>query len=101
MTSIPRPAQAPASRSGPLRRRRRLHQMTRRDIIVLSVLLGIPVLLDVALIWATTAASVGLSFTSFNGVSTIKWIGVRNYEQIFTIYEPFWRAVRNNLLWLV
>jgi multiple sugar transport system permease protein len=64
------------------------------------VLLGIPVALDLALIWATTVASIGLSFTSYNGVTAIKWVGWRNYEQIFTIYEPFWRAVRNNLLWL-
>jgi multiple sugar transport system permease protein len=41
-----------------------------------------------------------LSFTSYNGVTAIKWVGWRNYDQIFTIYEPFWRAVRNNLLWL-
>jgi multiple sugar transport system permease protein len=81
-------------------RRRRLGRFTRRDIVVLSVLLAIPVLFDLSLIWATTAASVGLSFTSYNGVTAIQWIGLRNYEQIFTIYEPFWRAVRNNLLWL-
>lgn len=67
---------------------------------MLAVLLGIPVALDLALIWATTVASIGLSFTSYNGVTAIKWVGWRNYEQIFTIYEPFWRAVRNNLLWL-
>jgi multiple sugar transport system permease protein len=77
-----------------------LGRFTRRDIVVLSVLLAIPVLFDLSLIWATTAASVGLSFTSYNGVTAIQWIGLRNYEQIFTIYEPFWRAVRNNLLWL-
>jgi multiple sugar transport system permease protein len=58
------------------------------------------VLLDLALIWATTVASIGFSFTSYNGVTDVKWIGLRNYEQIFTIYEPFWRAVRNNVLWL-
>jgi multiple sugar transport system permease protein len=46
------------------------------------------------------SSAIGLSFTSYNGVTDIKWIGWRNYELIFTIYEPFWRAVRNNLLWL-
>jgi multiple sugar transport system permease protein len=93
-------AQAPAARPAPARRRRRLARFSRRDIVTLAVLLAIPVLLDLALIWATTAASIGLSFTSYNGVTEVTWIGLRNYDQIFTIYEPFWRAVRNNLLWL-
>src|SRR6185436_7555020 len=83
------------------RRRRRINRLTGRDMVVVGVILGIAVVLDIALIWATTSASIGLSFTSFNGVTAPKWIGLRNYHQIVTIYEPFWRAVRNNLLWLV
>ena len=102
MTSSPLTAPAPATSTNPVggRRRRRLRRFTRRDVGVLAVLLGIPVALDLALIWATTIASIGLSLTSYNGVTAIKWVGWRNYDQIFTIYEPFWRAVRNNLLWL-
>jgi len=96
----PLTAEAPAPTTSPGRRRRRAGRLSRRDIVVLSVLLGIPILLDLALIWATTLSSIGLSFTSYNGVTDIKWVGLRNYDQIFTIYEPFWRAVRNNLLWL-
>ncbi len=98
MTATSSVTQAPALR--PTARRRRLGRFTRRDIVVLSILLAIPVLFDLALIWATTAASIGLSFTSYNGVTAVQWIGLRNYDQILTIYEPFWRAVRNNLLWL-
>jgi len=102
VTSSPLTAAAPATSTSPVggRRRRRLRRFTRRDVGVLVLLLGIPVALDLALIWATTIASIGLSFTSYNGVTAIKWVGWRNYDQIFTIYEPFWRAVRNNLLWL-
>ena len=102
MTSSPLTAEAPAPRTTQVRgrRRRRLSKLTRRDVVVLSVLLAIPILLNLALIWATTFASIGLSFTSYNGVTTVEWIGMRNYTQIFTIYEPFWGAVRNNLLWL-
>jgi len=102
VTSSPLTAPAPATSTNPVggRRRRRLRRFTRRDVGVLAALLGIPVALDLALIWATTIASIGLSFTSYNGVTAIKWVGWRNYDQIFTIYEPFWRAVRNNLLWL-
>ncbi len=99
-TSSPLTAEAPAPQTRPVRGRRRLGRFTTKDVVVLAVLLAIPVLLDLALIWATTAASIGLSFTSYNGVTAIKWIGIENYHQIFTIYEPFWRAVRNNLLWL-
>lgn len=89
-----------ASASQPTARRRRLGRFSRRDVVILVVLVGIPVLMDLALIWATTASSIGLSFTSYNGVTEMKWVGLRNYDQIFTIYEPFWRAVRNNVLWL-
>ena len=100
--SSPLTAEAPAPADQPVgrRRRRRSRKLAGRDIAVLSGLLAIPVLLDVALIWATTLSSVGLSFSSYNGVTDVQWVGLRNYEQIFTIYEPFWRAVRNNLLWL-
>jgi multiple sugar transport system permease protein len=102
VTSSPLTAEARAPRTTKVRgrRRRRLSKLTRRDVTVLSVLLAIPVLLSLALIWATTAASIGLSFTSYNGVTAVKWIGTRNYTQIVTIYEPFWGAVRNNMLWL-
>src|SRR5215468_8784119 len=60
VTSSPLTAEAPAPRTEPVRggRRRRLSRLTKRDITVLSVLLAIPVLLDLALIWATTIASI-------------------------------------------
>src|SRR3954471_8218559 len=96
----PLTAEAPAPTTSSGRRRRRVGRLNGRDVVVLSVLLGIPIVLDLAPIWATTLSSIGLSFTSYSGVTDIKWVGLRNYDQIFTIYEPFWRAVRNNLLWL-
>jgi multiple sugar transport system permease protein len=100
VTSTPLRAQAPATEATAARRRRRLSRFTRRDIAILSVLLGIPVLLDIALIWGTTLTSIGLSFTDYNGITSPKGVGLRNYHEIVTIYEPFWRAIRNNLLWL-
>jgi multiple sugar transport system permease protein len=92
--------QASAPRTTPVRGRRRLRRFSGRELALLCGLLGFAIALDLALVWATTAASIGFSFTSYNGVTEVKWIGLRNYEQIFTIYEPFWRAVRNNVLWL-
>jgi multiple sugar transport system permease protein len=86
--------------SGGRRSRRRIRKLTSRDILTLSILLGIPVLLDLALIWGPTIASVGLSFTNWDGISSIKPVGTRNYHTIFSIYPLFWPAVRHNLLWL-
>jgi multiple sugar transport system permease protein len=45
-----------------------------------------------------------LSFSSWDGIgdlSTIKWVGFRNYIDIFTAYPRFWPAVQHNLIWLV
>jgi multiple sugar transport system permease protein len=97
------PAATSALPAGPDRgrgRRRRLRRFTHRDRGVLLALIGLPVLLDIVLIWGTSLASIGLSFTAYNGITPPTWVGLRNYDQIVTIYEPFWRAVRNNLLWL-
>jgi multiple sugar transport system permease protein len=86
--------------AGGRRPRRRIRRLTPRDVLTLSVLLGIPVVLDLALIWGPTVASVFLSFTSWDGVSPIKTVGTRNYHTIFNVYPLFWPAVRHNLLWL-
>lgn len=90
---------APAPRDIP--RRRRVTRFTTRDVVVVSVLLGIPVLLDAALIWGPTLASIGLSFTSWNGVGPIKPAGIQNYNNIVNNYPPFWPAARHNLIWLL
>jgi multiple sugar transport system permease protein len=81
-------------------RRRRFKRFTPRDWIVLIVLMGIALFLDLAIIWGPTVASVALSFTRWDGISPIQPIGLKNYHDIFTIYPPFWPAVRHNLLWL-
>ncbi|GGN50092.1 sugar ABC transporter permease [Streptomyces albiflavescens] len=81
--------------------RRRLRRFTRRDVVVLSVLLGIPILLDIVIIWGPTLASVGLSFTSWDGVGDIHWVGGDNYKNMVENYPVFWPAVRHNILWLL
>ncbi|SCF61957.1 carbohydrate ABC transporter permease [Streptomyces sp. Ncost-T10-10d] len=80
--------------------RRVSRRFTGRDLAVLGVLLGIPVLLDIAIVWGPTLASVVLSFTSWDGIGDIKWVGTQNYENLFTNYPQFWPAARHNLLWL-
>ncbi|MER7790626.1 sugar ABC transporter permease [Streptomyces sp. NPDC097640] len=81
-------------------RRRGPRKFTTRDLAVIGVLLGIPVLLDLILVWGPTLASIGLSFTSWDGIGDLRWVGVDNYRILFTDYPPFWPAARNNLLWL-
>jgi ABC-type sugar transport system permease subunit len=85
------------------KRRGRLSRLTRRDKLVLFVMCGIPTILLIAFVWFPALASVGLSFTSWDGIGglgTIKWVGFQNYHQIFTIYPPFGPALRHNVIWL-
>jgi multiple sugar transport system permease protein len=84
-------------------RRRRGARFTRRDKIVLGVMMGVPTLMLIAFVWLPAIGSIVLSFSRWDGIGgfdTIQWIGPRNYREIFTIYPPFWPAVRHNLLWL-
>jgi multiple sugar transport system permease protein len=108
----------PLAATAPGRRRRRLHTLTRRDKIVAALMLGIPLLLDLAFIWFPALASVFLSFTKWTGVGSIKLQscsnfpsapgipqpgclnGVQNYKQAFTNYPDFWPAVEHNAIWL-
>src|SRR3954454_226406 len=86
------------------KRRGRLSRLTKRDKLVLFVMWGIPTILLIAFVWFPAMASVGLSFTSWDGIGglgTIKWVGTQNYDQIFSIYPPFGPALRHNVIWLV
>src|SRR6266566_2058902 len=97
MATVPRTAPA-----GP-RARRRARKLTRTDKIVLAVMVGIPAALHIGLVWVPTLGSIALSFSRWEGVGgfdTIQWIRTLNYRQIFTIYPPFWPAVRHNVIWL-
>lgn len=92
---------APATQPPPRRRRRRV--LTRTDRLVLTLMIGIPTLVHVVLVWVPTVISVLLSFARWDGIggfSTAKFIGLQNYRDIFTIYPPFWPALRHNLIWL-
>jgi len=84
-------------------RRRRVRRLTRRDVVVMVVMLGIPLALDLAFIWLPTLGSVYLSFTNWNGIGGLKSakvVGGTNYSNIVHYYTPFWPAVRHNVIWL-
>jgi len=85
------------------RPRRRYSLLTRHDKLLLTLMVGIPLLLDLILIWGPAAASVGFSFTNWSGIGAISpdnFIGVKNYQNLFTSYIFFWPALRHNLIWL-
>ncbi|WP_081993779.1 carbohydrate ABC transporter permease [Kocuria sp. ZOR0020] len=63
-------------------------------------MLGVPALVVSAFIWGPALASVGLSFTRWNGITDPVFIGVDNYQNVTQGYPPFWPAFRNNVLWL-
>jgi len=84
-------------------RRGRAVRLSSRDKLALTLMVGIPLVLVGGLIWFPTFASIGLSFTSWDGIggiTTAQWIGTENYQQVATIYPGFWPAVRHNLIWL-
>ena len=100
------------------RRRRRVRTLTTRDKIVVTLLLGIPLLLDLAFVWFPALASIGLSFTNWSGIGSLHLKscsgyttlpglpkpgcldGAENYREAFTIDPSFWPAVRHNAIWL-
>jgi multiple sugar transport system permease protein len=103
------PAAATQATAGPLvgtrpRRRRRFSLLTRHDKITLAVMIGIPLALDLFLIWLPTLASVGLSFTNWQGVGPVtaaNVVGLKNYQYLLSGGYVFFRpAVLHNIIWL-
>ncbi len=84
--------------------RRKYSLLTRRDKVVMGLMVGIPTFLCISLIWLPTIFSIGLSFTNWQGYTGLEaknFIGVKNYVTLFTVYQPFWPAVWHNILWLL
>ena len=74
----------------------------RTDRLWIGLMIGLPTLLVVGLVWLPALATVALSFTQWDGigpVSSAEFVGLRNYEDVATIYPPFWPAVTHNLIW--
>ena len=87
----------------PGRLRRRYSLLTRRDKMVLAVMVAIPTLIQLIFIWIPTVLSVLLSFVRWNGLafSDIRPAGTANYEFVFKDYPPFIPALQHNILWLL
>lgn len=85
------------------RRRRRYSPLNRHDKLILALMVGVPLALDVILIWLPTLASVLLSFTNWSGIGAItqqNLVGLKNYQTLLNGYGPFWPALQHNLVWL-
>lgn len=92
----------PSAAAATPRRRRRYSLLTRRDKLVLGLMVGIPLLLDLIFIWGPAIASVGLSLTQWRGVHGLTaqdWVGLGNYEKLWSSYPPFWEGLKHNILW--
>jgi multiple sugar transport system permease protein/raffinose/stachyose/melibiose transport system permease protein len=65
-------------------------------------MVGIPLTLDLVFIWGPTLASIGLSLTQWRGIQGINsndWVGLGNFEKLWSSYPPFWEAFKHNILW--
>jgi len=85
------------------RRKRRYTLLTRHDKILIALMVGVPLTLDLLLIWGPTLASIGFSFTNWDGIGPItgeNFVGFKNYQFMFTGYTLFWPAFTHNLIWL-
>src|SRR5262245_65180725 len=82
----------------------RLRQFDGRDRWIVLAMVGIPTILHVGLVWVPTIASILLSFTDWKGIrlDDINWVGLKNYEQIFTVLQKnFFQALINNTVLLI
>ena len=85
--------------------RRRFSQLTRRDKIVIFVMVGIPTVIHVTFVWFPALATIVLSFSDWNGIAPvgdIRFVGFLNYWEIFTVFDnKLFPAIFNNVILLV
>jgi multiple sugar transport system permease protein len=91
-----------APRSG---RRRHYSQLRRSDKIVLGVMVGVPAAIHILLVWIPAILTGILSFAAWDNlqpVSAIEFVGLRNYWQIFTVFDnKLFPALFNNFVLVV
>jgi multiple sugar transport system permease protein len=77
--------------------------MSRGDRAIFAALIGVPLLIQVMLVWLPGLATVGLSLTSWNGVGEIgpdDVVGLANFADLLTSYPAFWPAFVHTVIWL-
>jgi ABC-type sugar transport system permease subunit len=83
------------------RRRRRVRRFTRRDAVVITLMVVVPLLLDLAIVWGPAISTIFLSFTDAHTIGKTTWVGGENYSYMTKIDPNFWPAVRHNVIWLL
>ncbi|GMA88226.1 hypothetical protein GCM10025868_34760 [Angustibacter aerolatus] len=96
---------APATPTGskPPRRGRKVHRLSTRDKIALTVMAGVPAIIVIGLVWVPAVMTVLVSFTNWDGFTPLreaKGVGFKNYTDVVTNYPPFKPALVHNLVWL-
>jgi multiple sugar transport system permease protein len=100
-TTVPAPPVGP-SHAG-VRQAGRVRRLRGSDRTVVGLMVAVPTALVVWLVWFPAVATVLLSFSTWNGIgglSKIKWVGTKNYDNVLHNYPPFTPAVEHNVLWL-
>jgi multiple sugar transport system permease protein len=96
-------ATAPADVPRVVPRSNRIRRFSGRDRLTVVLMIVVPTVLVLGLVWGPALATVVLSFTNWDGIGgfdSIKFIGVKNYHDVITIYPPFKPAIEHNLIWL-
>jgi multiple sugar transport system permease protein len=96
-------ATAPADVPRVVPRSNRIRRFSGRDRLTVALMIVVPTVLVLGLVWGPALATVVLSFTNWDGIGgfdSIKFIGVKNYHDVITIYPPFKPAIEHNLIWL-
>jgi len=70
---------------------------TRKTKIFIFTFLFIPVIHLLVFSYIPIITNIYLSFTNYNGVNPPKWVGLRNYERLFT--DPQYIKLFRNCLW--
>lgn len=78
----------------------RLSRFLDSDGFTALVFLVIPVLLLVALKFYPIFFNLAISFTNYDLSPNFRWVGLRNYEEIFS-NDVYRKAIRNTLLYVV
>ena len=98
-------AGAGASSKGRPARKSRYSPLNRRDKFILFLMVAIPTTVVTLFVIIPTILSIIWSFGTWNGIgdplTRTDWVGLWNYEILFTKYPFFWPAVQHNIIWLV
>ena len=87
--------------SGQLRTRRGLGRLARREALLFYVLIAPWLVNLVVFVVGPVLSSLYLSFTQYNIVSPAVWVGLANYQRLFTADPLFYQSLRVTTIWVV